>query len=136
LEGGPVPDFPFGFGITRSDGVTVEAMGVYTELRGQGAGQALASYFVTLAAQRGKQLYEIDALNGALKFWRRVGFSLVPAREIPKYKMRDIESKRPMVMDLVKIGRLARNTVSRVISDAKRRVLDSKKQSLQELQLC
>ena len=96
--GGTDTGFPVGFAITRSDGVTIEAMGTYSSLRGCGVGRVLATYFIVLAAQRGKEAYAIDALNGALAFWRRIGFKLVPPRDIPKYKMRDIQTKRPMTM--------------------------------------
>jgi GNAT superfamily N-acetyltransferase len=96
----PTPaELPVGFATFKADGHTIDAMGTSTPSRGLGVGSSLVQYALqeVLKSKPDLKLYHVDSLIGAILFWRKMGFDIVKANEIPKSKLKDLEFRRPMV---------------------------------------
>ncbi|GMH82231.1 hypothetical protein TrST_g11691 [Triparma strigata] len=90
-------DFPVSFVVLKEDGYSIDAIGTYSSFRGTGAAKSLVEYCINLAVERSdEEYYEIDSLISSILFWRKLGFEVVPAREIVKSKLKELEYHRPM----------------------------------------
>ena len=71
------------FVVLKEDGYSIDAIGTYSSYRGTGAAKSLVEYCINLAVERSdEEYYEIDSLISSILFWRKLGFEVVPAREV------------------------------------------------------
>jgi hypothetical protein len=87
---------PLCFCVLKEDGFTIDAVGTCTNFRGLSAAAFLTDHCISVARAAGETVYEVSSLITALTFWRKLGFAPVPAREIEKSKLKDLEFYRPV----------------------------------------
>lgn len=107
LSGGFVDgiSFPVAFAITKTDHrLEIDAIGVRRCMRGLGIGELYVKHYLRLAEGRqhledGDDWYEIEAVQNAIGFWRKMGFEDIPKEELPSYRTKNktcLMMRRPL----------------------------------------
>jgi len=94
---------PLSFAVLKEDAFTIDAIGTWSKNRGKGAAAAIVEHCMSEAKEAGETVYEVDSLITALTYWRKLGFEPVPARDIPKSKLAELEYHRPVRKNLMRL---------------------------------
>jgi len=93
-------NIPVGFVVLKDDGVTIDALGVWTRARKLGVAKALVDHCVGKAREKkvegGEEYYDVNSLISALLFWRKMGFEVVKVKEMNATEVRELEFHRPV----------------------------------------
>ena len=96
---------PLSFAVLKPDGFTVDALGTWSQHRGQGAAKSVVAFCMELARRAGRETYTVDSLISSLTYWRSLGFKPVPAREMGREEVKALEFRRPVRILLGKGGK-------------------------------
>jgi len=105
-----VTTFETAFAITKTDHrLEIDAIGVRRCMRGLGIGEIFVKHYLKLAEARqpledGDDWYEVEAVQNAIGFWRKMGFDDIPKEELPSYRTKNktcLMMRRPL-WDVVK----------------------------------
>jgi len=97
--------FPVAFAITKTDHrLEIDAIGVRRCMRGLGIASIYVQHYLDLAEARqhledGDDWYEVEAVQNAIGFWRKMGFEDIPKDELPSYRTKNktcLMMRRPL----------------------------------------
>ena len=129
--------FPVAFCITKTgQPLLIDAVGVRRCFRGMGIGKVYVEHFLALAEARideedGFDWYEVEAVQNAIGFWTRMGFSPIPPDEMPRgrYKNKTCLMMRKALWDEEEELRLEAEQKAKEEAERQRREQEAKEEA-------
>jgi GNAT superfamily N-acetyltransferase len=98
-EGTGGASLPVGFVVLKEDGLTIDALGVWSEWRRKGVAGMLVEHCVEKAQKDSPlplEFYQVDSLISALLFWKGQGFDKVKTNLLTQSEVKCLSYQRPV----------------------------------------